>query len=249
MMGFFACVLQISAEMSALESSGGASMTDLWNLGFGTVSARSLIEWSTGLDQPIISMILLANTPQIVLSVLYILYNTLCTSMLSEDEWQRYSSQRRPLRVTAPTGQQRSTYFLSLPYKYSISLMMVSGLLHWLVSQSLFLARVTILDEDDTPVKAITTCGMSPIAFIFVCIVWVVILILSLAIGFCRFNARMPLAHGSSIVISAACHPPELDKQASVLPVQWGATDEEEPGHCTLTSHFVYEPFPGRLYA
>jgi len=177
------------------------------------------------------------------------MYNTLYTSVLSEDEWQRYSHLRRPLRVTAPTGQQRSTYFLTLPYKYSIFLMVISSFLHWLVSQAIFHARVTMLDESDAAVEQITTCGLSPIAFIFIIIVWCVILILGVVVGFRRFNLRMPLALGSSIVISSACHPHELDKKASTLSVKWGATDEGDTGHCTLTSHFVYEPVPGRRYA
>jgi hypothetical protein len=196
-------------------------------------------------------MVILANTPQVILSALYILYNTLYTSLLSEDEWQRYSYQRRPLRVTAPTGQQRSTYFLSLPYKYSISLMVISSLLHWLVSQSIFLASVTILNQNGEPISSdrVATCGVSVIAIIFLLLVWGVILIVVAAIGLTRFTVRMPLARGSSIIISAACHPHELDKKASILPVQWGAIDEEEPGHCTLTSRFVFEPVAGRLYA
>jgi hypothetical protein len=223
-------------------------MTDLWNLGFGTISARTLVQ---GCGGPILYTILLTNIPQLFLSALYIIYNGLWTSVLSEDEWQRYSYQRRPLRVTAPTGQQRSTYFLSLPYRYSISLMIVCGFLHWLVSQSVYLALVIVLDEHDVPIPAdqITTCGLSGIAFMIGILVWAVILIAAVVIGFRRFTVRMPLARGSSIVISAACHPHELDEKASLLPVKWGAMDEGEPGHCTLTSYFVYEPVPGRLYA
>jgi len=216
---------------------------------FGAInSARTLIQQSTG---TILSTILLANSPQVILSTLYLLFNTLYTSLLSEDEWQRYSYQRRPLRVTDPTGQQRSSYFLSLPYKYSISLMVVSGLLHWMVSQSFFLALVTVIDENDelVPADQITACGISPIAFMFLILVCALILIVAVAIGFRRFTVRMPFARGSSIVISAACHPHELDKKASILPIQWGAIDEEQPGHCTLTSFFVYEPVSGRLYA
>jgi hypothetical protein len=235
-----------------MTSSGEISFMYLWTLGFGTLSTNSLMFWNDyNIDEPILSMVLLANTPQIILSLLYFLYNALCTSIHSENEWQRYSYQRRPLRVTAPTGQQRSTYFLSLPYRYAISLMVVSALLHWLVSQSIFLASVTVVDEFDAPLSdaQITTCGWSSIAIISVIIVGGLMLIVAFATGFRRLKGYMPVARGSSIAISAACHPHELDKKASILPVQWGAIDEEEPGHCTLTSRFVFEPVAGRLYA
>lgn len=47
------------------------------------------------------------------------------------------------------TGQQRSTYRLQLPYVYGVPLVIISSGLHWLVSQSLFLARVTMFDSLD----------------------------------------------------------------------------------------------------
>ncbi|MCJ1473578.1 hypothetical protein MMC13_002229 [Lambiella insularis] len=245
----------LGITVSKMQQTGSTSLTNLWTLGFGTINVRSLIQFSTGGGdthvEPLLSMVLLANTPQIILSMLYFMYNNLATSMVAEDEWQRFSYERKPLRVTAPAGQQRSTYFLSLPYRYAIPLMVISILMHWLISQSIFLARVTILDENDVPIPAdeITTCGWSSIAIVFVIVVGTVMLLVAFGMGFRRYKGFMPVAGGNSAIISAACHPHELDTNASVLPVRWGATDESEPGHCTLTSRFVSEPIPGHLYA
>jgi hypothetical protein len=250
------CGYLLNLSINANPWTGETSLTYLWSLGFGTLNTNCLIGGAEAFagenfNEPILPMILIANTPQTILSVLYFLYNAMYTSMLSEDEWQRYSYQRRPLRVTAPTGQQRSTYFLSLPYRYAVPLMVVSVLLHWLVSQAIFLARMIIVDEFDTPISGehFTTCGWSSIAIIFVIIVGALMLIFAFGTAFRKLKGYMRIARGSSTIISAACHPHELDKKASVLPVQWGAIDEEEPGHCTLTSRFVFEPIAGRLYA
>lgn len=42
---------------------------------------------------------------------------------------------RKGLRVTQPHGYQRSSYFLQLPYRWSLPLIVISGTLHWLLSR------------------------------------------------------------------------------------------------------------------
>jgi len=96
----------------------------LYDLGFGTVNGNSIIHhdffWGSrtvmGFDQ----LVLIANSPQVLLSVLYLNYNGLFSCVVANDEWSRFAHSRKPLRVTSPAGQQRSTYFLSLPYRYAI---------------------------------------------------------------------------------------------------------------------------------
>ena len=51
------------------------------------------------------------------------------------------------LRVTEPCGLQRSTYYLQLPYLYAIPLLIVSTLLHRLVSQSIFIAHIAVYER------------------------------------------------------------------------------------------------------
>lgn len=95
------------------------SMSYLWNLGFGTVTVESLIYLYLK-DNQIILTIIIANSPQLLLSFLYLTYNGLFSCMLLADEWNDYAHSRKPLRVTQPSGNQRSTYRLQLPYRYSI---------------------------------------------------------------------------------------------------------------------------------
>jgi len=85
----------------------------------------------------------LANTPQMLVSYIYLAYNGLFTSMLATAEWVEHSVPRRGLRVAWPRGQQRATSFLSLPYTYAVPIMAASTMLHWLISESLFLVRTT----------------------------------------------------------------------------------------------------------
>lgn len=82
--------------------------------------------------------VLTANLPQLLLSFSYFVYNSLYTRLCVEKEWDSYSLAYRTLRVTSPKGQQRSTYRLQLPYRYSIPLIVISILLHWLVSNALY---------------------------------------------------------------------------------------------------------------
>lgn len=55
---------------------------------------------------------------------------------------------RKGLRVTAPRGEQRSSYFLQLPYRWAVPLMIVSGALHWLMSQTIFPVRLETRSRD-----------------------------------------------------------------------------------------------------
>ena len=86
-----------------------------------------------------LSSLLLANTPQVILSSCYFLYNSIWTHLHAELEWNAFGTRYQPLRVSSPHGQQRSTYRLQLPYAYSIPLIAGSIVLHWLVSNAFYL--------------------------------------------------------------------------------------------------------------
>lgn len=51
-------------------------------------------------------------------------------------------------------------------------------------------------------------------------------------------DSAMPLASTCSAAISAACHRPEADKEAHLLPVQWGVVerDDQNNQYCAFTS-------------
>lgn len=174
-------------------------------------------------DRGIIWMVLLANTPQLLVSIAYFMYNALLSCMLLAAEYDDYALQRKPLRVSWPKGSQRSTYYLSLPYRYSIPLQGASTVLHWLVSQSLYFVEIIPYDIHGVPVDEakIITCGYSPQATIFAMILGGVLIAGSIILGMRRFKSSMPLALYCSAAISAACHPC-TEGDHSMKPVQWG---------------------------
>lgn len=168
--------------------------------------------------------------------------------MLLEKEWASLARHRKPLRVSQPQGEQRSTYYLQLPYRYAVPMVAVMTTLHWLVSQSLFVVRIKFLDQAN---GTETGLGYSCIAIVLSVLLGVLMLLVCVGTGFRRFNGDMPLARCSSFAISAACHRPDDDVDADTLPVMWGevSTGESEIGHCCITSHDVSPPTVGRLYS
>ena len=112
------------------------SLSALIRLGFGATDPRTTLYLPLNV---FIASALIANIPQIGLSIIYLFYNALLTTMMFGYEWATYSYHRKGLRISGVRqGEQRSTYFLSLPYRFAIPLMFLSGILHWLTSQSLF---------------------------------------------------------------------------------------------------------------
>jgi hypothetical protein len=90
---------------------------------------------------PLISLTMVANTPQLILSICYLAYNGLFTRMLAEFEWSKYSVEFRSLRVTEPRGSQNATYRLQLPYRFSIPLIIISIALHWIYSNCIYVSN------------------------------------------------------------------------------------------------------------
>ncbi|MCJ1437968.1 hypothetical protein MMC27_007355 [Xylographa pallens] len=250
-------VLLTPVLSSAQDYYGASDMATLWNIGFGTVTAYFLVRTNkaqNGSSELLLS-ILVANLPQLIFSFLYLLYNGIYTCMLLGYEWASYAKDRKALRVTSPSGKQASTYWLQLPYQYSVPLLVVSGLTHWIVSQSLFLARVgqyqtgEVIGGDLTIL--VSGVGYSPIAIIFVLIMGGLMVIGIFLNGFRRYHTGIPLAGSCSAAISAACHVPTNDRDAAVSLLQWGEVTSLTPGgvaHCTLTSQQVTLPVAGRLY-
>ncbi|MCJ1428446.1 hypothetical protein MMC29_006356 [Sticta canariensis] len=228
-------------------------MSHLWSLGYGGVNPQTIISLYGSFWGTLIPVILLANLPQVILSFLYLTYNSLFTSMLLAEEWSGFAHQRKTLRVTCPVGKQRSTYWLQLPYIYGIPLLVMSGILHWLVSQSIFLVRVAVEDNfvgHGWREEIVSKCGYSPIAIITVIPLGVLLLLVLVVNGFRKCKEGMPLAGSCSAAISAACHRPKGDLDAAVLPVLWGAVSiEGRIGHCCFTSFDVSTPVKGKPYA
>jgi hypothetical protein len=86
--------------------------------------------------------------------------------MLVAEEWNGYAKDRKTLRVSHPVGIQRSTYFISIPFKYGVLLMAATTTLHWLVSQSTFLVSTTALYPSNTEdvSRSFSVVGYSTVA-------------------------------------------------------------------------------------
>lgn len=221
---------------------------------------RALIS-SKQFPTDIISIALIANVPQLLLSFLYFAYNSLFTAMLMGYEWTSYAYKRKGLRITRrPSGFQRSTYFLQLPYRFSLPLVVLSGILHWLVSQSIFVVAFDTYDAYGDSYKGIDnimakTCGYSPIAMLTVVILGILMVVAVVAFGYIPYKRGMPLAGSCSLAISAACHP-EQDRgtKASALSeqkLQWGvvSTGVDGVGHCAFSSKEIGPLVKGQMYA
>ncbi|KAH7122675.1 hypothetical protein B0J11DRAFT_437302 [Dendryphion nanum] len=228
-------------------------ITSLWRIGFGNVSGENLLD-ST---HPLMRTIFLANFPQAILSYLYLTFNAFYTSMFVAREWYMYGSEGKTLRVTAPLGNQRSTYWLNVPFRYAIPITVLSGLFHWLASQSFFMVQITITNpETRSAEKQISTCGYSPLAIICTVVTGTFIALVGIGLALRKFPAGMPLASSCSVLISAACHPPH-GEETSLGSVRWGAVShgvfvegkQTTAGHCTFTTGRVDQPVPGLLYA
>lgn len=238
------------------------SISHLWSLGFGNVNREILIylhhHHNLSGSGGLIATVLVANSRHILLSFLYFSYSGIFTCMLMGEEWSGYAHRRKPLRVTSPSEEQRGSYYLQLPYRWSVPLLVCSGLLHWLVSQPIFLARVIVLDSQENVVPgSISTCGYSPVAIIFAICLGALLVLIGIICGFRKSKGGMHFAGSCSGAVSAACRPSKSDVNASMKPVMWGVVENEinskggeiEIGHCSFTSFNVSAPVSGKHYA
>ena len=246
-----------------INNNGSPGTSAILRFGFGAVDPRALIS-GPYFPSDMGRLALIANLPQVLLSFLYFAYNGLFTAMLMGYEWTSYAFKKKGLRVSRrPSGSQRSTYFLQLPYRFGLPLVILSGTLHWLVSQSIFVVAIDVYDAEgilDVQVGLSTdaankTCGYSPIAMLTVVILGVLMFAAVIGFGHIPYKRGMPLAGSSSLAISAACHPehkPRMESELlAVRKLQWGivSTSRDEIGHCAFSSEEVGPLLKGRTYA
>jgi hypothetical protein len=205
-----------------------------------------------------VSAILLANLPQLLLSVVYMAFNRVLTTLLLSKEANQFSIRRKGLRVSsAPQGDQRSEYFLGLPYRYALPFMFFSAILHWLCSQSFFfisIFREPVMlgnnrNSNSYDPDEFLTLGYSPQAILFLALLVILIYAMLLYLGMARFKTRMPLSGSCSAVISAMCHQhaTEDGDEAVLKPLMWGVSCEgvRHGAHvveCSFTSRGTRQP-------
>jgi hypothetical protein len=239
-----------------------------FSLEFGAVEPRALIRRerrNDGWPTNIMGLVLIANSPQVILSFVYLLYNGLFTAMLTGHEWMSYAFKKKGLRISGkPSDSQRSTYFLQLPYRFSLPLVAMSILLHWLVSQSIFVVAFNVYDhmghrnwdgrQERNIEDGLLTCGYSPITMLAVIIVGFFMVVAAVGFGYIPYKTGMPLAGSSSLAISAACHPEQNsgtgEDALSRQKLQWGvvSTGTDGVGHCAFSNKEVGRLLDGRVY-
>ena len=239
-----------------LDNFTDTSLASLWRLRFGQIDPRSLIasyprnsrDSRGALGNPSVVLVL-ANLPQLLISLLHLNYKSIFTCMLMEKEWNDSAYIRKRLRVSSPSKGQRSTYFLSLPYRYAIPLIVLSGSMHWVLSQSFFLAQI---NPNGMEVATFTTIvrswGYSCIGIVFILILGCLMLLTVLLVGLRRLRPGIPFAGHCSAVLSAACQRSPEDEEITSFPIKWGVIGDGDVRHCTFSSSKVHLPEEGVLY-
>ena len=237
---------------------------DWWHRGFSNLTGSPLLLNS---KHTALEYLIIANTPQLVITVTYFWFNNVMTTMLASAEYDSYGVSKKPLRVTWPAkakdNKQKSTYWLSVPYKYGIPLLVVSTILQWLISQSIFYLELNNSNWRGQLTDQTQEILYNPLATLWALIVGCIMVSSLLGLSFRRFKSNMPVAGTSSVAISAACHPPREEDLSSAAhrDVMWGETeasvpraqldaiDEDIAGHCTFTSMKVVRPISDKPYA
>ncbi|KAF5652120.1 hypothetical protein F25303_3594 [Fusarium sp. NRRL 25303] len=156
----------------------------------------------------LLGLTMISNTPQILLSLCYMTLNGLITRMLAELEWASYGTKFKALRVTNPEGSQRSTYRLQLPYRWSIPLLAISGILHWVYSNCFYLSNYEFYDPLIPHGIAEIDRGLqfSSVAILIGFSISAIIALSPMILAKRSLPGQMVLGGSNSKVISAACH-------------------------------------------
>lgn len=240
------------------------SLSSLWELGLGRAHQDAIVIYDSVTS--LIGVALLANIPQILLAAVWLLYMGIITSMFLAADWAIFGTKGQPLMVNNARGQQRGTRLLGAPLGWGLSLLTLQVILHWLVSQSIFVISLNIHDPDGNLTQyrkegpRFLNCGYSPIAIIFT-VIASVLLMLSAMILACRKLPQdaPPVVATCSAAISAACHLPHgvLEQGSLYGSMKWGQCGQPQYGvaHCALMPEaafkngFAKSPVPGWAYA
>jgi len=215
-----------------------------------------------GLD--LLEKLLFANAFQLILSFGYIFYNNILTRQLIADEWTRFlrPEGKRSLRVSSPVGMQRSSYMLSLPMTYSVPLLVSFMVLHYLISQSIFIAQADAFQPgpatSSIPDFNKSEVGYSVLGIIISLSLWIflvaALLINSAARYYRDVPASFPAMATSSLALSAVCQLPRDDNEAYLFELRLGVVRDEDgiphaSGRLTFsTSIYAQKPEAGVVY-
>jgi len=177
--------------------------------------------------------VLIANSPQLLLSFAYLAFNGLFTRLHMAKEWSSMSIQYKALRVSNPRGEQNSTYFLQLPYRYSIPLLIVSISLHWVLSGCIYLlvmqGRYFSGAGSDGPLSSLMALGFSTKSLITMLAVSIFLAFMPPLLGLKRLPRMAVVVGSNSLAIAAACQTSPLVSQTRIQPARSHQQCADEP--------------------
>lgn len=101
--------------------------------------------------------------------------------------------------------------------------------------------------------QSVCACGYSFSSLLALVSALMIGLCLTALLTFGKTPVKIPWGANSSLVLSAACHPPPGDTNAHFKELKWGVVKsrycEVGIGHCSLTSEDVTAPEEGNQYA
>jgi hypothetical protein len=114
-----------------------------------------------------------------------------------------------------------------------------SSVLHWLISQALFVDRTEVLDTNgQAESSGDMSIGYSPLAILLALLLGSGMVLEMVLNGMRKLRGGV-LVGNNSLAIAAACQRPEWEKGAELGKVRWGAVWYEErgvPGHCCFSA-------------
>ncbi|KAF6802556.1 hypothetical protein CSOJ01_11519 [Colletotrichum sojae] len=141
-----AVVLGLVIMAVAADSDSGRLATSFSPSSFLVKDYASVVGWDALVGASFASLVVLVNTPQVLFSALYFMYNSLLSCFLQAAEWNALSLKPQTLRVSRPEqgriSRQRPAYWLQVAPAYALPLLIFSAASHWLIYQSLFLSKI-----------------------------------------------------------------------------------------------------------
>lgn len=227
-------------------------LASLWRMGLGREQDYSIAmtqAWDDMGDTSFYVTTLFANGAQFLMSCCWYLGNSLLTAMVLSNHWGMFITKQQRLRVSIPEDGQKSSYFLSLPYRYSLPLLLCSTMIHWLLSQSIFIIQTrgfTYTGEESMGGFArvssydASVVGYSAIGLVLCILASGLLMATLILVGLKHLPTytgdvetddmaisklevrRMPLVSTCSAAISAACQRRIADEDLHLLSLQWG---------------------------
>ncbi|KAF3797185.1 hypothetical protein GCG54_00009155 [Colletotrichum gloeosporioides] len=228
-----------------------------WDRSLTKKTHRCLAMWFAGLylyltarsgrftlGNSLISNVLLANTPQIVISLVYLFYNNVFTCMVMAHEYARFASSPG---LTASSEAHSGCI---------VPIMVIMAFVHWSISRSIYLVQLEIYDNNGEliPGRSINGCGYSPPPILLSLCLGGAMIPLPLGLSARKLGPGMPIAGSCSLAISAPAHAGQDEVDAAACHLQYGVISEDGTGgrdrrQVGFPSRLVEKPVSGETYA